>query len=99
LALTRFSPRCDRRWREQEVPLQWTPDGKFLYVFRYGELPARVFRLDPFTGRREIWKEFAPSDPAGAVEVRSIAITPDARSYAYTYARILSTLYAAEGLR
>jgi Tol biopolymer transport system component len=82
-----------------EFPIQWTPDGKFLYVFRFGELPARVSRLDPFTGRKELWKEFAPSDPAGAVEVRSIAMTPDARSYAYTYVRILSTLFVAEGLR
>ena len=80
-------------------PIQWTPDAKFLYVFRFGELPARVFRLDPFTGRRELWKQFAPSDPAGAVEIRSIAMTPDAQSYAYTYVRILSTLYVAEGLR
>jgi hypothetical protein len=64
----------------KEFPIQWTPDGKFLYVFRFSELPARVFRLDPFTGEREFWKPFAPSDPAGAVEVPSIAMTPDARS-------------------
>jgi serine/threonine protein kinase len=82
-----------------ERPLQWAPDAKFLYVVRAGELPARVFRLDPFTGRRELWKQFVPSDPAGVVEVSSIVMTPDAASYAYTYDRILSTLYVAEGLR
>jgi hypothetical protein len=64
-----------------------------------GQVPARVFRLDPFTGRRDLWKEFAPSDPAGIVEVQAIVMTPDAASYAYTYIRILSTLYVAEGLR
>ena len=82
-----------------EFPIQWTLDGKFLYAFRFGELPARVFRIDPFSGKRELWKQFAPSDPAGVVEVRSIAMTPDAVSYAYTYVRILSTLYSAEGLK
>ncbi|HEY3125006.1 MAG TPA: hypothetical protein VGK70_13215 [Thermoanaerobaculia bacterium] len=82
-----------------EFPVQWSPDAKSLYVFRFGELPARVFRLDPFTGGRELWKQFTPSDPAGVVAVQSIAMTPDAASYAYTYVRILSTLYVAEGLR
>jgi Tol biopolymer transport system component len=82
-----------------ELPLQWSPDAKSLYVYRAGELPARVFRLDPFAGKRELWKEFAPSAPAGVVEVRWIAMTPDAAAYAYTYVRILSTLYVAEGLR
>jgi hypothetical protein len=82
-----------------EFPIRWSLDGTSLYVFRVGALPARVIQLDPFTGRRELWKEFAPRDPAGVVEVRSIAMTPDAKSYAYTYVRILSTLFVAEGLR
>jgi Tol biopolymer transport system component len=82
-----------------EFPLQWSPDAKFLYVMRAGQVPARVSRLDPFTGRRELWKEFAPPDPAGVVEVQGIVMTPDAASYAYTYIRILSMLYVAEGLR
>ena len=82
-----------------ELPLQWSPDAKFLYVMRAGQVPARVFRLDPFTGRRELWKEFTPSDPAGVVEVQGVVMTPDAASYAYTYIRILSTLHVAEGLR
>ena len=83
----------------QEVPVHWSADTKSLYAFRRGELPGRVFRIDPATGTRELWKELAPSDLTGAVEVQRVAMTPDASSYAYTYVRILSTLYVAEGLK
>lgn len=31
--------------------------------------------------------------------VQGIVMTPDAAAYAYTYARILSDLYVAEGLK
>jgi Tol biopolymer transport system component len=68
-----------------ERPTQWSPDGKSLYVFRRGELPARVFRVDVDSGRRELWKTFAPSDPTGVVEIQWITMTPDAATYAYTY--------------
>ena len=37
---------------ERDVPIQWSPDGGSLYVFKRGELPARVFKLDVSTGRR-----------------------------------------------
>jgi hypothetical protein len=57
------------------------------------------FRLDPVSGKRELWKELAPSDSVGVVEVRGAAMTRDARAYAYTYARILSNLYLATGFK
>ena len=74
-------------------------DGKSLYVKGPGELPARVFRVNPFSGKRELWKQFAPSDLAGVVVVQGIVMTPDAAAYAYSYVRILSDLYVAEGLK
>ena len=59
----------------------------------------RVDRLDVATGRREPWKELAPADLAGVAGVTNIVLTPDARSYAYTYVRRLSNLYLVEGLK
>jgi serine/threonine protein kinase len=82
-----------------ERAVEWSPDGKSLYIYRRGELPMRVFRVDVVSGRRELWREFAPSDPAGVVEIQGIQMTPDASAYAYTYVRILSDLYVAEGLK
>ncbi len=83
----------------RELPIQWSPDAKFLYVAPAGELPRRVFRLDPFHREKRALEGVRAFRRAGVVEVRSIVMTPDAASYAYTYVRIRSTLYVAEGLR
>ncbi len=82
-----------------DVPIQWTADGRSLYVRRWDEIPARVFRLDLTTGRRELWKQIMPADRTGVVQIRGILPTPDGRAYAYSYLRILSELYEVEGLK
>ena len=41
----------------------------------------------------------APSDPAGVCFLLQIQVTPDAKSYMYTYYRLLSDLYLVEGLK
>jgi len=82
-----------------EFPIQWSPDGRFLYTHRGGELPARIWRLEIATGRKELVKELAPSDPAGVTSIESIHVTPDGRSFAYSYTQNLSDLYVVEGLK
>jgi hypothetical protein len=62
-------------------------------------MPVRIFRLDPATGRRELWKQIMPADHTGVVEIRGFLPTPDGRAYAYSDVRVLSNLYVAEGLR
>lgn len=79
-------------------PIHSTPMGNSLYVFRRGELPAQVMRLDLSTGRKERCLDLMPPDPAGVVEIVSVQLTPDAASYAYSYHRILSDLILVEGL-
>ena len=80
-----------------EGPIQWSPDSKSLYI-KTGLLPTTVFRVDPVSGKKELWKEFTPSDPTGVVDIQAVVMTPDASAYAYTYVRILSDLYVAQGL-
>jgi eukaryotic-like serine/threonine-protein kinase len=80
-------------------PVGWGADGRFVWVFRRGEIPARIMRLDRATGRRELWKSLRPADPAGVLSVTKAAVTPDGRAYAYSYRRVLSDLYLVEGLR
>ncbi len=83
-----------------EAPIQWSADGRSLFVRGPGELQAvRVYRLDLASGRKEQWKEFRPPDPAGAVGLNPILVTPDGRSYAYGYQQQLSDLFLVEGLR
>src|SRR5262249_42812871 len=80
-------------------PIVWSADGGSLYTYKPSELPARVFRIDNATGRRELWKTLVPADRSGLLTIDSIAMTPDARSYVYCYQRILTSLELAEGLR
>ncbi|MFY9550351.1 MAG: protein kinase, partial [Thermoanaerobaculia bacterium] len=89
---------------EGDVPLQWSADGRSLYIEQRLELssPARVFRLDLKTGERVLWKELFPEDSAGVIGVEPaypVRVTRDGRAYAYTYYRLLSDLYLVEGLR
>jgi Tol biopolymer transport system component len=79
--------------------VQWSADGKSIYVRNLDELPAKVYRLDLATGHRQLWKEFAPSDPAGVPPIVWISISPDGKSYVYSYDRVLSDLYLVEGLK
>jgi dipeptidyl aminopeptidase/acylaminoacyl peptidase len=77
----------------------WTADSAGLYVFRFGGLPCAVFRLDPKTGDRELWKKLVPPDPAGFLSVQALCITPDGGSYAYSVWTDYSDLYLVEGLK
>jgi len=84
-----------------ELAMAWGTDGA-LYVrppFQAAGLPFKVDRLDPATGRRSPWREVAPADPAGVTTLTRVILTPDARGYAYTYIRALSSLYLVEGLK
>ncbi len=77
-------------------------DGRSLFLFRGVEIPVRVFRVDPATGRRELVRQIMPADRAGLGGAGSpivFRITPDGKSYAYTTTQVLSDLFVIEGLR
>ncbi len=81
-----------------DVPLHWSSDGKALYV-RNGALPARLYRIDKASGRREFWQELMPSDPAGILAIRTIRVAADGASCFYGYTRHLSDLYLVEDVK
>jgi eukaryotic-like serine/threonine-protein kinase len=85
--------------RPGEVPVAWTADGRSLYVYRGGELPAKVYRLEVATAHRALWKQLMPPDPAGVEYVGPVLPAPDGKAYAYGYRRLLSDLYLVEGLK
>ncbi|MCA1826735.1 MAG: protein kinase [Myxococcales bacterium] len=78
-----------------EVPIRFVGDA--LFIFRPGELPARVRRCAQ--GRCEPFRELAPADPAGVTGIFAALLTADAHGYAYGYRRVLSDLYQVDGLR
>jgi eukaryotic-like serine/threonine-protein kinase len=73
-------------------------DGKSVLV-RTRSVPAKITRIDLVTGKRELWKEIVPADPAGVQSIPSVRLSADGKSYAYSTGRILSDLYVVDGLK
>jgi Tol biopolymer transport system component len=73
-------------------------DGRSLYVYRFGEIPLKVYRTDLSAGRRQLWRTFMPADAAGVVLIYPV-LTPSGESYAYSYLRTLSDLYLLERVK
>jgi serine/threonine protein kinase/sugar lactone lactonase YvrE len=82
-----------------ELPITFSADGRFLYIYQPGELPARVYKLDLQNGQRTLWKQLMPSDPAGVENIGPILMTPDAKTCVFGYHRMLADLYLVEGLK
>jgi len=92
-------PRPIPGFNSGELPITFSSDSHSLYLYQPGELPARVDRLDLQTGKRTLWKELIPSDPAGVETIGPIMITPDAKTCIFGYHRMLADLYLVEGLK
>jgi eukaryotic-like serine/threonine-protein kinase len=92
-------PRPIPGFNQGEQPITWSGDGRALYVYQPGELPARVYHVDLQTGQRTLWKELMPSDPAGVENIGPILMTPDAKTCVFGYHRMLADLYLVEGLK
>jgi serine/threonine protein kinase/Tol biopolymer transport system component len=84
-----------------DEPVQWSADGRSIYVRQDREdlNTMRIYRLELSTGRREFLKEYIPADPVRAAQALPMAMTPDGKSYAYTYARNFYDLYLVKGLK
>jgi eukaryotic-like serine/threonine-protein kinase len=74
-------------------------DGKSVFVYNFAGLPCLIARIDLATGHRAVWKQLVPADAAGVDAIGGIGMTPDAKSYVYSYPRTLSDLYVVEGLK
>ena len=82
-----------------ELPIQWSADGRSLYVTRGIGVPANIDLVEVATGARRLWKTITPPDPAGVVQIGPLQITADGKSYVYSYRRQLDELLVVEGLK
>jgi Tol biopolymer transport system component/tRNA A-37 threonylcarbamoyl transferase component Bud32 len=92
-------PRRVQGLQKGEQPINFAADGRALLIYRPGELPARVFRVDLATGQRTLWKTLMPQDPAGVQTIGPILLTRDLKTCVYGYHRTLADLYLVEDLR
>jgi Tol biopolymer transport system component len=87
-----------------EFLVQWSSDGKTLYVRGTEENPLTLYRVDLETGKRELWKRLDPTDEAGFIEFGAgprlgVRMTPDGRALVYSYWSRQYDLYIVEGLQ
>jgi serine/threonine protein kinase/Tol biopolymer transport system component len=81
-----------------EVPIRWSNQPEWLFVANPTQIPTKVYRLNIATGQKEQWLSLSPQDRTGLDSTSSLQMTPDGKSYAYSYERFLSDLYLANHL-
>jgi Tol biopolymer transport system component len=99
-----FSPdgtqlRPCRGTEPDDQPIQWSADGRSLFVSREGHVATQIARVELPNGRRTLLYELAARDTAGASQPFGIRLTPDGKSYAYSLQRVLDDLYLIDGLK
>ena len=82
-----------------ELFIRWSGDGKEFYANTTGSLPAVFYKIDLSTGKKQKWREFAPSDRAGVLGLNWALLTPDGKQAVYFYNRYLTELQLVDGLR
>ena len=82
-----------------DVPMRWTADGSFVYISRAAGPKTVLSKVDIASGRRTVVRELVASDPAGVQGILRVYPTPDGRYCAFSYVRVLSTLFEVEGVK
>jgi serine/threonine protein kinase/Tol biopolymer transport system component len=98
-------PQEVRGLRPAEEPIQWSRDGRSLFLRGVAEAPGsdrllvRIDRLDPWSGRREVFREIPPSEAPAGGGIGEIVISADERSVVYTQLLFPSQLFLLEGVQ
>ena len=94
-------PGCRKlRLAAEATPIQWSADGRYLYLRDNGEIPAHVTRYEIATGAQTSWLTLGPEDPTSFIGVDRIQLSRDGRSYAFNALEVHdSSLFVIEGLR
>ena len=78
---------------------QWSADSKALFVFRQGEVPLKIERLDVATGKAKLVRQLFPMDLGCVVSIGPLIMHVTASEFAYSYYQTLSVLYVISGLK
>lgn len=81
-------------------PVRWSTSGNEIFVFERGKdyATANLVRVNIHTGEQNPWLALHPPDSVGVYLLAWSDVTPDGRSYAYTYQQDLCDLYILDGL-
>jgi eukaryotic-like serine/threonine-protein kinase len=86
----------------EDRPIQWSRDGKFLYLRRVEGVTLNIYRYHIGSAKRQPWKKLVPGDPAGIIGIDvgrgELAMTADGRSYVFSYWKATRNLFLTGGL-
>jgi hypothetical protein len=95
-------PQAVRGLDPADTPIRFSADGEALFALQWTDSAppgGRLFRIDLATGRRTPFLELTLPDLQGAFMWPELDVSPDGRSYLYSFNRIQSELYVIDGLR
>jgi len=78
--------------------IQWSQDSKSLFLYNPYQLPARIDRLDPLTGKREFFREIVPPETSG-VRYCDLVMSADLSIVVLGLHRQLGVVELVQGLR
>ncbi len=79
-------------------PVAWSETADVVYA-RGGDIPARIYRVNLQSGKRNEWRQLMPVDAAGAMAIQHVQVTPSGNAMAYTYFQFDARLFVVDGLR
>jgi len=88
-----------------EEPIHWAQDGRSIFVRGADDVVsadsplARIYRLDPWSGRRDLFREIPALDPSAGGGIGTIRVSSDEKIVVYTHYRFPSELFLIEGLK
>jgi len=83
-----------------EGTVAWAADGQSFFISALGGCPAKVYRVDRKSGRRQFFQEIEPSERAGMGRTGvTLYMIPGGKSYVYSTLHIISELYLVTGLK
>jgi serine/threonine protein kinase len=82
-----------------DEPIQWSVNGRAVFVKGAGDFATKIYRVDLETGERQEWKDIDPPNKVGHVGLEvnpgGILITPDGKVCIYTYWILLQQILSA----
>jgi serine/threonine protein kinase/Tol biopolymer transport system component len=82
-----------------DEPIQWSDNGRAVFVKAKGDFATKIYRVDLATGARREWKDIDPRTKVGNVGLEvnpgGILITPNGKVCVYTYWILLQQILTA----
>jgi hypothetical protein len=92
------APRAVPKLADGFTPLRWC-SGNALLVYRAGEVPVQILRVNVETGDQTPWKELAPAYRTGFTGLSEVRVSANCQSLGYSSLYFTSELLTVDGLR